>query len=98
MKRKKVSFNINEKYYPAMVANLVTQVLQSFGQQYGLDATEINASFASKGGTAAAKAVETLILNAEASLRELESLCDLVGDIKDPEEDTEPKKKMSSPE
>tara|TARA_R110002096_G_C14092470_1_gene677871 strand:+ start:90 stop:386 length:297 start_codon:yes stop_codon:yes gene_type:complete len=98
MKRKKVSFNINEKYYPAMVANLVTQVLQSFGQQYGLDITEVNAAFASKGGTVAVKAVETLILNAEESLRELESLCDLVGDIKDPEEDTEPKKKMSSPE
>jgi hypothetical protein len=98
MKRKKVSFNINEKYYPAMVANLVTQVLQSFGKQYGLDVTEINASFASKGGTAAAKAVETLIINAEASLRELESLCELVADIKDPEEDIEPKKKMSSPE
>ena len=94
MKRKKVSFSINEKHYPGMVINLVSQTLQSFVAQYGVDVAKINEFLALQSGTKASEAIEELILNAETSLKELESLCRLVTDIKEPEA----KKKTSSPE
>tara|TARA_R110002020_G_scaffold462020_1_gene681283 strand:+ start:171 stop:488 length:318 start_codon:yes stop_codon:yes gene_type:complete len=101
MKRKKVSFSIGEKYYSGMVANLVTQILQSFGTQYGTDVTKTNAAFAENNGPKIVKAIEDLILNAESSLKELESLSEMALDIEDlsakvvdsPEEDAAKKKK-----
>ena len=100
MKKKNVSFVINEKYYRGVVINVAQQVMQSFAANFQANLAKINEALASSGGQEVAQALQDFTVEMQSSLGEVESLCDLALDLeeqREPEELVEDaKKKMNS--